>query len=120
MIKKETENPPLFAVIYWGYVKPGHEEEYVQYWRRVAGYFVNKRCSWFCSSSYGGRDEGCLFEVAKPREERCFLACLGQELPENFPVSIREAIEGIRSCLDPDKQLPELSLSVVEEISSRV
>ncbi|WP_040939763.1 hypothetical protein [Coxiella burnetii] len=107
----------MFAVIYRGYVKPNKEKEYRQLWHQIATYFVEKRAM--------------LLGQAKTRQKKeygwhnCDLFCgktrdaswPGEDAPcETLPNNIRQAIVQIKECIDQERQFPEISMEVVDDL----
>ncbi len=107
----------MFAVIYRGYLQPGKEEDYLDAWKVVAQYFVEKRGA---IGSTLHRAEGGLWvaysrwpdkktrDTSWPKD--------GTAVSEELPPKVRKAILVLKDCLDPKRALPEICLDVVDEV----
>lgn len=108
----------MFAVIYRGYVKPELEGQYREYWKIVAAYFVKERGA--IGSTLHKAEEGMWIAYSKWPDKRTRDASWPQReeaINPNLPVEVHEAIQGLRSCLDENRLLPEICMEVQEEIS---
>jgi len=107
-----------FAVIYRGYIKEGMEDAYKKYWRQIASFFI----------SYRGAIGSCLHKT----EDGMWLAYSrwpNKEMRDNswpedafvnesFPEAVKSAILGLKNCLDTDRSLPDITMTVVEDYLS--
>ena len=110
---KSHSKQSAFAVIYRGYVKPDKESEYINYWNTVADYFVKERGAlgstlhktadnmWVAYSRWPDKESR---DASWPSNE--------EQVNSDFPVAVHEAINGLKACLDIEKQLPEISMSI--------
>jgi len=108
----------MFAVIYRGYVKDECETKYQGLWNIVATYFV-KECG-ALDSTLHKTEEGMWLAYSKwPNKATRDAAwpAPGKDLNAALPLHILEAINGLKQCLETEKQLPELCMEVIEEIS---
>ncbi len=103
----------MFAVIYRGFVKPGLEEQYLEYWKTVAAYFVKERGA--LGSTLHKTDEGMWVAYSKWPDQATRDASWPKEKePDSeLPPVICDAIAGLKGCLD--EQLPEIAMEVVAE-----
>ena len=108
----------MFAVIYRGYVKPGLEERYQEYWKEVASYFVKERGA--LGSTLHKTDEGMWVAYSRWPDK----ATRDSSWPSNdglvnslFPSEICDAIKGLKECLDSSQQFPEICMEIKKEIS---
>ena len=108
----------MFAVIYRGYIKPDLEEEYQKHWKMVATYFVQYRGA--LGSTLHKSNDGMWIAYSRwpdkatrdsswPRDQ--------EAVNSSFPLSIYEAITGIKACLDTSRLLPEICMEIKEMIS---
>lgn len=114
-----TENKPMFAVIYRGYVKPHLETQYKEYWKIVASYFVNERGA--LESTLHQTEDGMWVAYSKwPDKTTRNASWPGnkEKINSEIPLNMQEAIAGLKACLDPEKQLPEICMEIIEEIHS--
>lgn len=108
----------MFAVIYRGYVKEGHEEEYKKCWKTVASYFAKERGA--LGSTLHRTVEGMWVAYSRwpDKETRDRSWPQGKEAANNeLPVSVQEAILGLKACLDDANPLSEICMEIVEEVS---
>lgn len=110
----------MFAVIYRGYMKPGFEESYREYWKKVATYFVKERGA--LGSTLHITEEGLWVAYSRwpNKAMRDDSWPSGNESANlQFPADIREAIEGLKHCFDEERKIPEICMEIIEEISCR-
>lgn len=113
--KKNT----VFAVIYRAHILPEKEAEYVRHWKLIASYFVAQRGA--LGSTLHKTDEGMWVAYSKWPDKATRDASWPKEQEKAssaLPTPIRDAIEGLRRCLNPDRTFPEICMELVEEISS--
>jgi hypothetical protein len=115
--KPPKENQPMFAVIYRGYVKTGHENQYINYWKTISSYFMHKRGA--LASTLHKAEDGMWIAYSKwPDKARRDASWPINKNPINseLPFEIQEAIIGLKQCLILEKQLPEIRMEVMEDI----
>ncbi len=112
----ESSSP--FIVTYRFYLSEDREEEYVAYWKEVADYFVSFRGA--VGSTLYKSDEGywwahSVWPSRSVRDGSWKKEGISDELPER----IRRAIEGMKACLDPEKELfPEIHSQMRAQVKS--
>ena len=106
----------MFAAIYQAYIKPGCEIEYQELWNKIASYFIENRGAigsclhrsqdglWLAYSRW---PDQATRDASWPGENAC-----SEELPED----IRNAISGIKDCIDQERKVPEMCLEVVNDL----
>ncbi|AAO90963.1 antibiotic biosynthesis monooxygenase family protein [Coxiella burnetii] len=106
----------MFAVIYRGYVKPNKEKEYRQLWHQIATYFVEKRGA--LGSCLHKTKEGLWLAYSRwPDKKTRDASWPGEDAPcETLPNNIRQAIVQIKECIDQERQFPEISMEVVDDL----
>jgi hypothetical protein len=106
----------MFAVIYRGFVKPEHEEEYQQHWHNIATYFVKSRGA-LGSCLHKASDGMWLAYSRWPDKATRDASWPGEEAPSSeLPDSIRQAIFGLKNCRDEERELPEITMEVVDDL----
>ena len=107
----------MFAVIYRGFVKLDSEAQYQHYWKRIATYFVNERGA--LGSTLHKTNEGMWVAYSKWPNK----AARDSSWPQNqeimcseFPPDIREAIDGLKNCLETERQFHEICMEIIEDI----
>jgi hypothetical protein len=106
----------MFAAIYQGYLNPGCEKEYQKLWKIIATYFVEKRGA--LGSCLHKNAEGLWVAYSRwPDQATRDASWPGENAPsEELPDEVRQAILGIKACMDQDRKIPDLSLNVVEDL----
>ncbi len=106
----------MFAVIYRGYVKPNKEKEYRQLRHQIATYFVEKRGA--LGSCLHKTKEGLWLAYSRwPDKKTRDASWPGEDAPcETLPNNIRQAIVQIKECIDQERQFPEISMEVVDDL----
>lgn len=106
----------MFAAIYRGYVKAELEVEYQQAWHQVAQYFI-ARCG-ALGSCLHKTEEGMWLAYSRwPDKATRDAAWPGENEPSTkLPEEIRKAIGIIKKCLDPDRKLPEICMTVIDDL----
>ena len=106
----------MFAVIYRGYVKPEHEKQYQEYWKAIATYFVKERGA--LGSTLHKTEEGMWVAYSKwPDKETRDISWPKTGINSEFSSDISAAIEGLKSCLDEERQQPEICMEIMDEVS---
>jgi hypothetical protein len=106
----------MFAVIYQMYVKPGREQEYQEWWSKIACYFVEHRGA-IGSCLHRGSDGLWLAYSRWPDKATRDASWPGDNAPsDELPEEIRQAILGIKDCVDQERKYPEICLEVVEDL----
>ncbi|HSW86633.1 MAG TPA: hypothetical protein VLG49_03940 [Rhabdochlamydiaceae bacterium] len=109
----------MFAVIYQGYTKSGREQDYQILWNKIANYFVERRGA---IGSYLHRSSDGMWVAYSrwPDKATRDASWPGENAPSNeLPEDIRKAISEIKDCIDPDRKISEICLTVVEHVGSR-
>lgn len=108
----------MFAVIYQGYIQPGHEQKYQEAWNKVARYFIEKRGALGCCLHR--TPEGLWVAYSKwPDKKTRDNSWPGENAPSNeLPEDIRKAVLIIKESLDPDRKIPEICMEVVEDLTT--
>ena len=106
----------MFAVIYRGYLKPGMENDYKRLWSIIANYFVNHRGA--IGSCLHQAEDGMWLAYSRWPDKATRDQAWPQDraVNEGFPDEIRNAILGIKDCLDEQKKLPEICMTVIEDL----
>jgi hypothetical protein len=106
----------MFAVIYRGYIKPNHETKYQDSWQKIATYFVEQRGA--LGSCLHKTEEGMWVAYSRwPNKKTRDAAWPGENAPAaELPDDIKQAIIELRSCLDQERQLPEICMHVVNDL----
>jgi hypothetical protein len=107
----------MFAVIYRGFIKPGFEARYQAYWNKVATYFVTERGA--LGSTLHKTEDGMWVAYSRwpdkaMRDASWPKSC--DSINPAFPPDICEAIEGLKGCLDTERQLPEICMEIIDEV----
>lgn len=109
----------MFAVLYRAYLIPSKEVEYVRYWKIIADYFVKERGAlgstlhktsdsmWIAYSRWPSRE---MRDASWPSS--------GEQADPLLPFEIQDAIERLKACLDTKRELPEIAMTIMEEIST--
>lgn len=109
----------MFAVIYRGYVRTGLEQQYVLYWKIIAAYFVNERGA--IGSTLHKSEDGMWVAYSKWPDKATRDASWTNNkdnVHSGFPANILEAINGLKQCLDLERQLPEICMEIIEEVTA--
>ena len=106
----------MFVAIYQAYLKQGTEAEYQRLWQTVAKYFIEKRGA--LGSCLHKRPEGLWVAYSRwPDKATRDASWPGENAPsDELPREVRDAILGIKACLDIKRQIPDLELQVVMEM----
>lgn len=106
----------MFAVIYRGFVKPEYEKEYQQYWHTIATYFVEYRGA--LGSCLHKTSEGMWLAYSRwPDKATRNASWPGDDAPSSeLPDHIRQAIIGLKNCRDKERELPEITMDVVDDL----
>lgn len=106
----------MFAVIYRGFLKPGKENEYKAAWKTIAKYFIDNRGA--IGSTLHKAEDGMYLAYSKWPDKKTRDASWGNTVGDNFPGEIKRAVATLKNCLDPDRELPEIQLELIDEFSS--
>jgi len=106
----------MFAVIYQGYVKTGQESAYLEAWKKVAKYFVEKRGA--IGSCLHRTSDGMWLAYSRwPDKKTRDAAWPGENAPSSdLPIEIRNAVLTIKNSLDPDRKLPDICMEVISDL----
>jgi len=105
-----------FAVLYRGYLRPGKEAEYIECWKIISSYFVAERGA--IGSTLHKTEEGMWVAYSRWPDRKTRDSSWpkdGEDANSELPEKIRDAIIEIKSCLDPERPLPEIAMEIVEE-----
>lgn len=109
----------MFAVIYRGFVKPGHEEAYKQYWHQIATYFVEYRGA-LGSCLHQATDGMWLAYSRWPDKATRDASWPGENAPSSeLPEKVRQAIIGLKNCRDQEREFPEIAMEIVDDLLLR-
>jgi DNA-binding cell septation regulator SpoVG len=90
----------MFAVIYRAYLKTDKENQYQEYWKTIASYFVNERGA--LGSTLHKTAEGMWVAYSKWPDKRTRDASWPSNknsINKEFPLEIQEAILGLKQML---------------------
>lgn len=106
----------MFAVIYRAYIKPGTEAQYQTLWHRVATYFTQERGA--LGSCLHKTDDGLWVAYSRWPNKAMRDASwpTAGEAAASLPEAVRQAIHGIKECIDQQRQLPEIEMEVVDDL----
>lgn len=106
----------MFAVIYRSYIKPELENEYQRLWKNIANYFIE--CRGAIGSCLHKTEDGIWLAYSRwPDRATRDASWSGENAPsETLPNEIREVIDKIKECGDPDRKLPEICMEVVDDL----
>ncbi|MGB0934974.1 MAG: hypothetical protein ACPGXY_02805 [Alphaproteobacteria bacterium] len=106
----------MFAVIYRGYLLPGTEATYKSHWNTIATYFVDHRGA--LGSCLHQTEEGMWVAYSRwPDKATRDASWPGDDAPASvLPDAIKTAIVELKKCLDPDYDLPEITMQVQDSI----
>lgn len=108
----------MFAVIYRFKLKPGQESEYVEYWNRIASYFIKKRGA-IGSCLHKGDDNLWIAYSRWPNKAVRDASWPGDDVPnEELPLDIREAIQQMQLLKEENsdlEQFDEICMDVIED-----
>lgn len=105
----------MFAVIYRGFIYLEKEYEYRKSWSMVAKYFTD-HCGALGSTLHKiGEGEYLAYSRWPDKETRD--KYWGKSQPTLHP-QIEKAIETLKSCLDIERQQPEIQLQVIESVTA--
>lgn len=115
---KAQKKKALFAVLYQGYVKQGHESEYQNAWHTVAAYFVEKRGA--LGSSLHRTEEGLWVAYSRwPNRATRDASWPKESAPSpELPQDIRQAIMTLKACIE--RPLPEICMEVVDHVQRQI
>ncbi len=115
---EHSKSQATFAVIYRGYLKQGMEEEYKNYWNKIASFFIKFRGA--IGSCLHKTEEGMWLAYSKwpSKEMRDNAWPEDESVNKSFPKEIKSAIIGLKQCLDPDRNLPEITMEVINDLMS--
>jgi hypothetical protein len=106
----------MFAVLYQGYIKSGHEADYQKAWHLVASYFVAERGA-LGSCLHRTEDGKWLAYSRWPDKATRDASWPGENAPsDELPLEIRQAINMIKECIDQDRKLPDICMDVVADL----
>lgn len=107
----------MFAVIYRGFVKPECEAEYQKLWHHIAEYFI-QHCGAIGSCLHQAEDGMWLAYSRWPDKATRNAAWPGEntESKRSFPDDIQKAIIMLKEYLDPDRKLPEICMTVMDDL----
>lgn len=105
----------MFAVIYRGYLKAGKEAEYQKLWHLVAEYFIKHRGA--LGSCLHKAEDGMWLAYSRwpNKESRDEAWPQDESVNEHFPDEIRDAILGIKDCVDEQRKLPDICMCVIDD-----
>jgi hypothetical protein len=106
----------MFAVIYQAFVKPGFEMQYQQSWKRVAEYFI-ENCG-ALGSCLHKTDEGMWVAYSRWPDQVTRDAAWPSDdsTSESLPSEITSAITTLKGCLDQDRKIPDISMTVMDDL----
>lgn len=106
----------MFAVIYRGYIKPGRESEYREAWNVLARYFIEKRGA--IGSCLHRTSDGMWLAYSRwPDKKTRDASWPGDHAPSmELPPEICMTILIIKDCLDPERQIPEICMEIVDDL----
>ncbi|MCF6775910.1 antibiotic biosynthesis monooxygenase [Thiotrichales bacterium 19X7-9] len=106
----------MFVVIYRVYVKKSKEDEYQKLWRKVASYFVEYRGA--IGSVLHKTDQGFFLAYSRwPDKQTRDASWPGEDAPSDvLPEDIRQSILEMKSCVDQENKLPEITMEVVDDL----
>jgi hypothetical protein len=109
----------MFASIYQGYLKPGTEKEYQRLWKIIATYFIERRGA--LGSCLHRNSDGLWVAYSRwPDKATRDASWPGENAPsDELPDEVRQAIIGIKECIDIDRKIPDLALEVVQDFLLR-
>jgi hypothetical protein len=107
----------MFAVIYRGFVKPGFEAEYQKIWHQIAQYFI-QHCGAIGSCLHQTEDGMWLAYSRWPNKATRDAAWPGENAAseKSFPDEIQKAIVMLKNYLDLDRKLPEICMTVMDDL----
>lgn len=110
----------MFSVIYRGYPKVGKETEYQELWHIVADYFIKNQGA--LGSCLHKTDDGMWLAYSRwpNKEMRDNAWPQDDSVNGNFPDEIKKAILSIKDCLDEQRKLPEICMTVVDDLLNNV
>ncbi len=105
----------VYAVIYRGYVKKGKELEYQNCWKLLATYFTKNRGA--LGSTLHKTEDDLWVVYSRWPDKKTKEANWSEDLDSStFPEEIKNAVIGLKSCLDPKEKFPEIGTTVISEI----
>lgn len=106
----------MFAVIYRGYVLPDKELEYQKAWNTVAQYFIKEKGA--IGSCLHKTSEGMWLAYSRwpDKKTRDMSWPEGDELSNELPSEILQAVLTIKNSLDPDRKLPDICMEVMDDL----
>ena len=105
----------MFAVIYRGYIHPGHENEYKKLWKQVATYFIKNRGA--IGSRLHKTTEGEYLAYSMWPDKKTRDASWGEHADINsLPKEIIEVTEKLKLCIDKNRPYDEICMNVVEDL----
>jgi len=106
----------MFAVIYRGYVKEGREGEYREAWNKVARFFVERRGA--VGSCLHRTSEGLWVAYSRWPDKKTRDASWPVEnsAATQLPPEIWNAVLTLKDCLDPERNLPDICMEVVDDL----
>lgn len=109
----------MFAVIYRCYLKPDCEADFKQLWHKVANYFT-ENCGAIGSTLHQTEDRLWVAYSRWPDKAARDASWPSDNTPSNeLPDDIKEAILGIKGCLDPERQFPDICMKVIDDVPKR-
>lgn len=106
----------MFAVIYRAYLKTGTESEYQRLWNLVAHYFI-QHCGALGSCLHQAEEGFWLAYSRWPDKATRDAAWPPSNIPsDSFPDEIREAIIGIKNCMDKEREFPEICMEIKHDL----
>ena len=105
----------MFVAIYQAYLKQGTEAEYQRLWQITAKYFIERRGA-LGSCLHKGPGGLWVAYSRWPDQATRDASWPGENAPsDELPEEVRDAIMGIKACLDTTRKIPDLELEVVED-----
>lgn len=106
----------MFAVIYRGWVFDNKEAQYQKFWHTIARYFVEHRGA--LGSCLHKTEEGYWLAYSRwPDKATRDASWPGEDAPSSeLPEDVRQAIVGLKECVDPDRKFPEVCMELVKDL----
>lgn len=105
----------MFAAIYQSYIKPELEEEYQKLWNQIANYFIQYRGA-IGSCLHKTEDGRWLAYSRWPAKTTRDASWSNDDIIDDLPNNIKEAILKMKDCIDQTRKLPEICMEVVDDL----
>ena len=105
----------MFAVIYRGWLKKGKEQVYQDTWHLIARYFIEERGA--LGSCLHKTIDGLWIAYSRwPSKAMRDASWPGEQTPsDELPSVIKNCIEVIKDCIDPERKLPDIEMEVIDD-----